>query len=90
VGLNGTFALTPGRYVVCIAPTEIHVFSKEIRMPAQVNQENCSGCGDCVTVCPVDGTVTLEDGKAVVKAEDCIECNACVDACSSDAMAMKE
>jgi len=59
-------------------------------MPAQVKQENCSGCGDCVAACPVDGTVTLEEGKAIVKQEDCIECNACVDACSSDAMAMQE
>ena len=57
-------------------------------MPAQVNQENCTGCGDCVDACPVGGVVTLEHEKAVVRPEECIECNACVDACSSNAMAM--
>jgi ferredoxin len=58
-------------------------------MPAEVNQENCSGCGDCVEACPTDGTITLANAKAKVDPETCIECNACVDACSSDAMAMK-
>jgi NAD-dependent dihydropyrimidine dehydrogenase PreA subunit len=57
-------------------------------MPAQVNKEECTGCGDCVTACPVEGVVTLEHEKAVVKREDCIECNACVDTCSSSAMTM--
>jgi ferredoxin len=59
-------------------------------MPAQVNNENCTGCGDCAEVCPVDGAITLESAKATVKQEECIECNACVDACTSDAVAMGE
>jgi ferredoxin len=55
-------------------------------MPAQVNQENCTGCGDCVSACPIEGTIVVENEKAVVKPEECIDCNACVDACPSDAM----
>jgi NAD-dependent dihydropyrimidine dehydrogenase PreA subunit len=57
-------------------------------MPAQVNQEECTGCGDCVAACPVEGVVVLEAAKAVVKQEECIECNACVDTCSANAMSM--
>ena len=57
-------------------------------MPAQVKQEECTGCGDCVAACPVDGVVVLEEEKAVVKPQECIECNACVDTCSSNAMVM--
>ena len=57
-------------------------------MPAQVKEEECTGCGDCVTACPVEGVVVLENEKAIVKREDCIECNACVDTCSSSAMTM--
>ena len=57
-------------------------------MPAQVNVDNCNGCGDCVEACPTEGTIELQDGHAVVKAEDCIECNACVDACPNNAMEM--
>jgi NAD-dependent dihydropyrimidine dehydrogenase PreA subunit len=56
-------------------------------MPAQVKTDDCTGCGDCVTACPVE-VVALEGSKAVVKPEECIECNACVDTCSSNAMTM--
>jgi NAD-dependent dihydropyrimidine dehydrogenase PreA subunit len=59
-------------------------------MPAQVNSENCTGCGDCVEACPVDGAVGIEAEKAVVQPELCIDCNSCVDACSSSAMAMAD
>jgi NAD-dependent dihydropyrimidine dehydrogenase PreA subunit len=59
-------------------------------MPAQVNPEECTGCGDCVSGCPVDGVLVLENEKvAVARPEECIECNACVDECSSNAMTMK-
>jgi NAD-dependent dihydropyrimidine dehydrogenase PreA subunit len=59
-------------------------------MPAQVNKEECTGCADCVTACPVEGVVVLENEKAVVNPEECIECNACVDTCSSNAMTMAD
>ena len=61
---------------------------RKVVMPAQVTQEQCTGCGDCVEVCPVEGSVVLENEKAVVRPDECIECNACVDACSSNAMRM--
>ena len=57
-------------------------------MSAKVNQDECTGCGDCVGACPVEGVLVLEDQKAVVKSDECIECNACVDACPSSAMTM--
>ena len=59
-------------------------------MPAKVNLDECTGCGDCVTACPVEGVVTLENEKAVVQQDECIECNACVDECSSAAMTMAD
>jgi Na+-translocating ferredoxin:NAD+ oxidoreductase subunit B len=55
-------------------------------MAAQVKEEECTGCGDCLTACPIDGVVVMESEKAAVKPDDCIECNACVDACPSGAM----
>jgi NAD-dependent dihydropyrimidine dehydrogenase PreA subunit len=57
-------------------------------MPAQVDIDECTGCGDCVTACPVDGVLVLEDAKVAVNPGECIECNACVDTCSSNAMKM--
>jgi len=59
-------------------------------MPARVDPDQCTGCGDCVTGCPVEGAIALENEKAVVKPEECIECNACVDECSSNAMSMTD
>ena len=59
-------------------------------MPARVNEEECTGCGDCVAACPVEGVLVLENEKAVVKSDECIECNACVDTCPSNAMTMKD
>ena len=59
-------------------------------MPAQVNQQECTGCGDCAAACPVEGVLVLENDKAVVKPEECIECSACVDAGPSSAMSMVE
>ena len=59
-------------------------------MPAQVNRDECTGCGDCVTACPVDGVLALDDQKVVVQPEQCIECNACVDTCSSQAMTIAD
>jgi NAD-dependent dihydropyrimidine dehydrogenase PreA subunit len=56
-------------------------------MPARVKQDECTGCGDCAEVCPVE-VVVVKNAKAVVKPEECIECNACVDACASNAMTM--
>ena len=58
-------------------------------MPAVVDQENCSGCEDCVSVCPTS-SVEMQEGKAFVKPDECIDCNACVDACTHNAMSMGE
>lgn len=56
-------------------------------MPAQVDPEQCNGCGDCIAGCPVNGVLVMNGDKAVVSTPDeCIECNACADACSSGAM----
>ena len=57
-------------------------------MPAKVDEDNCTGCGDCVEVCPVGTAIAMEHEKAKVAPDDCIECNACVDACTHDAMGM--
>ncbi len=56
---------------------------REKGVPTVVDKSSCTGCGQCVKVCP-DGVLTLQDGKS--KAGEgmfvgCIACGHCVAAC---------
>lgn len=44
----------------------------------------CTGCGRCVSVCPVHA-VSLQDGKAVTDRTVCMNCGRCTQACQNDA-----
>ncbi|MDF7801182.1 4Fe-4S binding protein [Pontiellaceae bacterium B1224] len=57
-------------------------------MAAQVNTEDCTGCGACVDVCPEEAIRIGGDGKAVVDPAKCTECGLCVDACPVEAIAI--
>ena len=53
---------------------------------AEVDQELCSGCGDCAAVCPLGGIVVV-DGKALVPQDaPCDACTDCEVACPSGAI----
>ena len=54
-----------------------------------VLKDKCTGCGDCVKVCPVEA-IKLKDGKAVIDAGECIECDACIDECPTEAIIYKK
>ena len=62
-------------------------------MTAVVDEEKCTGCGDCVEECAVE-CITLEgegdDAKAKVNAEECTDCETCVDVCEQGAISMVE
>ena len=58
-------------------------------MAAIVDQEKCTGCGNCVEICPVEAIV-LENDKAKIDAETCVDCGTCVDECPVEAIAMDE
>lgn len=58
-------------------------------MAAVVNAEECTGCGECIDVCPVEAIV-LKDEIAVVDAEECTDCEVCVDTCPTEAISMSE
>ena len=53
-------------------------------MAVNIDKAKCTGCGDCVDVCPVEA-LSLENGKAVVN-DECIDCGVCVDECPSGAL----
>lgn len=51
--------------------------------------EVCSGCGDCIQVCPT-GALLLQNGKACWQAGLCEDCGLCVDACPQNAILLQE
>ncbi len=57
-------------------------------MAATVNLEKCTGCGDCVEICPVEA-IKIKNDKAVI-IEECIECGVCINECQSDALSILE
>jgi Pyruvate/2-oxoacid:ferredoxin oxidoreductase delta subunit len=50
----------------------------------ETDEELCSGCGDCVKLCPVNA-LTIEDKIAVVDKDWCIGCGICVIHCPTSA-----
>ena len=57
-------------------------------MAVDINKAKCTGCGDCVDVCPVEA-LSVENEKAVVN-DECIDCGACINVCPSEALSLPE
>ncbi len=53
----------------------------------RVDQETCTGCGECLPYCPV-GAIALVEGVAEADQEVCVECGVCtrVFSCPADSM----
>lgn len=48
-------------------------------------EDNCNGCGICVSICPV-GTIKIENNKSVHLMNNCQACYACIHACPRKAI----
>ena len=61
---------------------------KEFGPTVHVESATCTGCGACVTACPVDVlSLDQESGKAVVAhLDDCCACFLCKDDCPTGAI----
>ncbi len=55
---------------------------------AEVNEEDCIGCGTCEEKCPMH-TIVIEDTIAVIKEEKCIGCGVCAHHCPEEAIHLK-
>ena len=58
-------------------------------MSIRVDNEKCTGCGTCQSVCPF-GLIDIIDDKAVIKVEGCNLCGACKDACAFEAIEIEK
>lgn len=56
-------------------------------MCAKVNDDLCTGCGECVEGCPMEA-LSVVDEKAVVNEEECIECGGCELDCPNNAISI--
>ena len=56
----------------------------------KVDNEKCTGCGECVDICP-DEVYELQDEKSIpVNAEECTGCESCVEVCEQEAITVME
>ncbi len=53
----------------------------------ETNSAECTGCGECASVCPVDAA-HMEDGTLVIDRDWCIGCGVCATACPTDAVVL--
>ena len=52
-----------------------------------IDKNKCTGCGDCVEVCPPQA-IDLVDDKAVISERLCEECGECVPECPEKAISL--
>ena len=55
-----------------------------------VDQEKCSGCGNCAEICRSEVYQMAEDKSNPAHPEECIECWACVTQCPEESIQLTE
>jgi len=51
-----------------------------------IDEDKCTGCGDCLQACPEEGAIVVQEAKAVINQDLCTSCAACLPACPEGAM----
>ena len=52
-----------------------------------IDLEECTGCENCMEVCPPEA-ITMADDKAVINEALCEECGECVPECPTEAISL--
>lgn len=55
-----------------------------------LDEARCSGCGDCVAVCPTDCLTMQGATPFLIRPNDCVSCGLCVLVCPSVALSLAE
>jgi ferredoxin len=63
--------------IACKKPTE-----KEYN----IDKSSCTGCGECIAVCPKDAIEYNLEGKAVIDQSKCVSCGECIAVCPEGAI----
>lgn len=63
---------------------------KELNEYVQKDEERCTHCGMCVSVCPAEAfQVDRDTWEVVFRADRCIACGLCIPACPPSAMKLR-
>ena len=66
---------------------EAKVDVKELVTYVEKNEDRCTHCGMCISICPVEAlTMDKTAWKVRYDSEKCIACGMCIDACPPGAM----
>jgi len=68
----------------------VRVTGLEANPIIQIDQELCTGCQRCVTVCPVDAIEGPKGKPQTIRQDLCVACGQCVQICSAYASAFDE
>lgn len=55
-----------------------------------VDKDICTGCGECVEVCPVEVFELIDDKSEPVNADECMGCESCLEVCEDGAITIEE
>jgi NAD-dependent dihydropyrimidine dehydrogenase PreA subunit len=74
----------------CLAAfSSVSLFAKKEEEGLMVLSSQCTGCGDCIEICPVDA-ITMKKGVAAINNDECIECASCISECPTEAILYKK
>jgi len=55
-----------------------------------IDTDKCSGCGECVDICPSDVFELQDKISVAINAEECVGCESCVEVCERRAITVNE
>lgn len=56
----------------------------------KVDNGKCTGCGECVDICPMEVFELQEEKSVPVKMDECEGCESCVATCPEEAIEVTE
>ena len=55
-----------------------------------VDNVKCTGCDECVDICPVEVYEIQDEISVPINAEECVGCESCVEVCEQEAITIIE
>ena len=55
-----------------------------------IDKEKCTGCGECVDICPAEVLEMKDEKSEPVNIDECLGCESCVETCPESAITLTE